>query len=150
MLSVHHRRDSPSRASCPVPPLRHTELFFEARFETLQIYRNPWLRAFRSRPKILHRPCDGWSSSRARSRNGRCGRRPFKKRTADIAAAFEKIGETRSRNSQVTDIARATNADVTPAGEKFCEILRHASAHHTLNLRTRHSSPSPILFQAAT
>jgi hypothetical protein len=29
------------------------------------------------------------------------GRRPFKKRTADIAAAFEKIGETRGRNSQV-------------------------------------------------
>ena len=28
-----------------------------------------------------------------------CGGRPFKKRTADIAAAFEKIGQTRGRNS---------------------------------------------------
>ncbi len=34
-------------------------LFFKARFETLQIYWNPRLRTFRSRPKILHRPCDG-------------------------------------------------------------------------------------------
>ncbi len=31
-------------------------LFFEARFETLQIYRNPGLRAFRGRPEILDRP----------------------------------------------------------------------------------------------
>ena len=39
---------------------------------------------------------------RARCRDGRCGRRPFKKRTADIAAAVEKIGQARRRNSQVT------------------------------------------------
>ena len=38
---------------------------------------------------------------RARSRDGRCGQRPFKKRTADIAAAFGETGQTRSRNSQV-------------------------------------------------
>src|SRR5438552_6356585 len=37
----------------------------------------------------------------ARSRDGRCGRRPFKKRTAHLAAAFEKIGQTRGRNSRV-------------------------------------------------
>src|SRR5881394_3543609 len=37
---------------------------------------------------------------RARNCDGKYGRRPFKKRTADIAAAFEKIGETRGRNSQ--------------------------------------------------
>src|SRR5439155_18235740 len=43
----------------------------------------------------------GWSSSRAHRRDGKCGRRPFKKRTADIAAALEKIGQTRGRNSQV-------------------------------------------------
>jgi len=40
------------------------------------------------------------SEVRARRRDGRCGRRPFKKRTADIAAAFEKIWETRGQNSQ--------------------------------------------------
>src|SRR5437868_1341148 len=38
--------------------LGNAVLFFEARFETLQIYRNPWLRAFRGRPEILDRPCD--------------------------------------------------------------------------------------------
>src|SRR5438552_8396236 len=37
---------------------RHTVLFFEARFETFQIYRDPWLRVFRGRPQILHRPRD--------------------------------------------------------------------------------------------
>ena len=31
-------------------------LFFKARFEALQIYRNPGLRTFRSRPEILHGP----------------------------------------------------------------------------------------------
>jgi hypothetical protein len=39
-------------------PFRNPVLFFEARFETLQIHRNPWLRAFRRRPEILHRPRD--------------------------------------------------------------------------------------------
>ena len=36
---------------------------------------------------------------RARRRDGKCGRRPFKKRTPDIVAALEKIGQTRRRNS---------------------------------------------------
>src|SRR5436189_2711261 len=38
---------------------------------------------------------------RARNRDGKYGRRPFKKRTAEIAAVFEKIGQTRHRNSHV-------------------------------------------------
>src|SRR5258708_1914564 len=37
----------------------------------------------------------------ARSRDGKGGQRPFHKRTAEIAAAFEKIGQTRGRNSQL-------------------------------------------------
>jgi DNA-binding transcriptional LysR family regulator len=37
---------------------RNAVLFFEARFEALQIYRNPRLRVFRGRPEILDRPCD--------------------------------------------------------------------------------------------
>ena len=89
---------------------------------------------------------------------------PFKKRTADVAAAFEKIGQARGRNSQVNGseaavagraaalaspnfklvtgerliyrpltgttevvsggIVRTTKGEVSPAGEKFCEILR--------------------------
>jgi hypothetical protein len=60
-------------------------------------------------------------------RNGKCGRRPFKKRTADLAAAFEKIGETRGQNSEVNGIACATKGDMTPVGEKFCEILRQVT-----------------------
>src|SRR6266403_556909 len=35
---------------------------------------------------------------RARNCDGRCGGRPFKKRTADIAAAFEKTGQARGSN----------------------------------------------------
>jgi hypothetical protein len=38
---------------------RNAMLLFKARFETFQIYWNPRLRIFRSRPKILHGPCDG-------------------------------------------------------------------------------------------
>src|SRR6476646_5776007 len=40
------------------PSFRNPVLFFKARFETLQIHRNPGLRAFWRRPEILHRPCD--------------------------------------------------------------------------------------------
>jgi len=40
-------------------PFRNAVLFFKARFETFQIYWNPRLRTFRSRPKILYGPCDG-------------------------------------------------------------------------------------------
>ena len=65
---------------------------------------------------------------RARNCDGKCGRRPFKKQTADIAAAFEEIGQTRGRNWQVSGIARATKGEVTPAGEEFCEILRQTSS----------------------
>jgi hypothetical protein len=39
-------------------PFRDSVLFFKTRFETLQIHRNPWLRALRRRPQILHRPRD--------------------------------------------------------------------------------------------
>src|SRR5438094_10201464 len=60
---------------------------------------------------------------RARNCDGRCGRRPFKKRTTDIAAAFEEIGQTRGRDWQVSGIARASQGNVTPAGEKVCKIL---------------------------
>src|SRR5438132_910405 len=45
-------------APCRSPSLRNPVLFFKARFERLQIDWNPWLRAFRRRPEILHRPCD--------------------------------------------------------------------------------------------
>src|ERR1700687_2372290 len=38
--------------------LGHAVMFLEARFETLQIYRNPGLRAFRGCPEILDRPRD--------------------------------------------------------------------------------------------
>jgi hypothetical protein len=38
---------------------RNAVLFFKARFEGLQIYGNPRLRAFRGSPKILHGPRDG-------------------------------------------------------------------------------------------
>ena len=58
LLLVRHRTDSPWRARCSVPSFRNPVLFFEARFETLQIHRNPGLRAFRRRPEILHRPRD--------------------------------------------------------------------------------------------
>ena len=34
--------------------------------------------------------------------DGKCRQRPFKKGAADIAAAFEKVGEARGRNSQIT------------------------------------------------
>src|SRR5438270_4642200 len=61
---------------------------------------------------------------RARNCDGKYGRRPFKKRTADIAAAFEEIGQIRGRDWQVSGIAPATKGHVTPAEEKLCEILR--------------------------
>src|SRR2546430_2334431 len=46
---------------------RNAVLFFKARFETFQIYWNPRLRTFRSRPEILDRPRDWlvWFASRA-------------------------------------------------------------------------------------
>src|SRR5436305_3080975 len=57
--------------------------------------------------------------SRARRRDGRCGQRPFKKRTADIAATFEEIGKARGPK-----LVSATKDNVAPAGERFCKILR--------------------------
>src|SRR6266446_5206878 len=52
---------------------------------------------------------------RARNCDGKYGRRPFKKRTADLAAAFEKIGQTRGRDSQVSgsEVTMAALGDAT-------------------------------------
>jgi hypothetical protein len=44
---------------------------------------------------------------RARRRDGTCGRRPFKKRTADFVAAFEKLGRPTSMKPQVEFIKKA-------------------------------------------
>src|SRR6266478_2070407 len=69
---------------------RNAVLFFEARFETFQIYWNPRLRTFRSRPKILHGPCDGWSSSRA-ARNAQCGSRKNSRAIITASACSVRI-----------------------------------------------------------
>lgn len=56
---------------------------------------------------------------------------------AIVSEVFRRIAGKRlvyrplsnSTESQAVGIARATQGDVTPAGEKFCEMLRAVSAN---------------------